>query len=91
VKAYDGLDAWRHSFLTSALGGSEWLASGFGRFNQEERDFFIHWIGSCLGSRSSVGQGVMKYSLRDWNSSISEKCLYVCPPEEEWFKLYKSR
>jgi hypothetical protein len=48
------VDEWRHSFLTSALGRSEWLASGFGRFNQEERDFVIRCVGSCLSSSLSV-------------------------------------
>jgi len=42
VNAYDDVDVWRYSILTSAIGGSEWLASGFGHFNQEERDFVIH-------------------------------------------------
>jgi hypothetical protein len=27
TKAYERLEVWRHAFLTSALDGSEWLAS----------------------------------------------------------------
>jgi hypothetical protein len=54
VKAHYGVEIWLHSFLASALGGGEWLASGFGRFNQEEIDLVIYGIGSYLCSRASV-------------------------------------
>jgi hypothetical protein len=31
MKAYGGVEVWRHSFLVSAIDGGEWSASQYGR------------------------------------------------------------
>jgi hypothetical protein len=37
VETYGGVEVQRHTFLTSAVGGGEWLASSPDHFNPEER------------------------------------------------------
>jgi len=55
IKAYRGVEAWFHSFLTSALDGDEWLASRTGRFapGKEPRYSFNRRLGA------TAGQGIM--------------------------------
>jgi hypothetical protein len=54
MKAYGGVDVYIHIFLTSALGGGEWSASGPGRFTPEERAPGTYWIGACVGPRACL-------------------------------------
>jgi hypothetical protein len=54
MKAYRGVGVLIHVFLTSALGGDEWLASRPGRFTTEERAPRTHWIGGRVGPRTGV-------------------------------------
>jgi hypothetical protein len=46
MKVYCGVDVWLHAFLTSAIGGGEWLASRPDRFVPRERPSGTNWIGS---------------------------------------------
>ena len=86
VKAYDGVDVWRHSFLTSALGGSVWLALGFGRFNQEERDFVIHWIWGCLDTWDTWDTWDTKLCsiVLKGDTAGSVKSAYICLSTRRW-------
>jgi hypothetical protein len=52
MKAYEGVDAYSHIFLTSALAGGEWSASCPGRFTPGERATGTHWIGGCVDPRA---------------------------------------
>jgi hypothetical protein len=49
MKTYGGVDVLTHVFLTSALAGSEWLASRPGRFTPG-----THWIGGWVGPRAGL-------------------------------------
>jgi hypothetical protein len=57
---YGGVEAYLHAFLTSALDGDEWLASGLGRFILGERPAGTHWIGGWVGTRASLLDAVAK-------------------------------
>jgi hypothetical protein len=48
TKAYWGMEVQFHAFLTSALDGSEWSASGTGRFTPRKRDPGTPWIGGYV-------------------------------------------
>jgi hypothetical protein len=52
MKAYEGVAAFIHAFLTWELVGGEWSASRTGRFTPEERDTGIHWIRGWVGPRT---------------------------------------
>jgi hypothetical protein len=54
MKAVGGVDVQSHIFLTSALAGGEWSASGLGRFTPGERDPGTHWIGGCVGPSTGL-------------------------------------
>jgi hypothetical protein len=54
MKAYWGVDVKMHIFLTSALAGGEWSASGPCRFITEERAPGTHWIGSWVDPRARL-------------------------------------
>jgi hypothetical protein len=49
MKAYGGVDVEIHIFLTSALAGGEWSASGPGRFT-----LGTHWIGGLVDPRAGL-------------------------------------
>jgi hypothetical protein len=38
------------TFLTSTVGGGEWLEPHFGMFSHSETAFISHWIGGWLGN-----------------------------------------
>jgi hypothetical protein len=54
MKAYGGVDAYIHIFLTSALVGGEWLASLHGRFTPGEKAPGTHWIGGWVDPRAGL-------------------------------------
>jgi hypothetical protein len=54
MKAYGGVDALTHIFLTSALVGGELSASHPGRFTLGERGRSTHWIGGSVNPRAGV-------------------------------------
>jgi hypothetical protein len=54
MKAYGGVDVYIHIFLTSALVGGEWSASGPGHFTPGERASGTHWIGGWVGPRATL-------------------------------------
>jgi hypothetical protein len=54
MKAYRGVDVQIHIFLTSALVGGEWSASGTGHFTSGERIPYTHWIGDWVGPRTDL-------------------------------------
>jgi hypothetical protein len=54
TKTYGGVEVQFHVFLTSALGGGEWLASRPGRFTSGERVPYTHWTGSWMDPRASL-------------------------------------
>jgi hypothetical protein len=49
MKAYRGMDAYTHIFLSSALAGVQWSATRPGRFAAGERATVAHWIGGWVG------------------------------------------
>jgi hypothetical protein len=53
MKAYGGVDAYIHIFLTSVLGG-QWSDSCSGRFTPGERAPGTHWIGGWVGHRTGL-------------------------------------
>ena len=50
---YGGVDVKLYSFLTSALGGREWSASGNGRFTPKNNPL-TPWTGEWVGPRAGV-------------------------------------
>jgi hypothetical protein len=52
MKAYWWVEAYLHSYLTSALDGGEWWASRPGRFSPRERAPGTYWIGGWVGPRA---------------------------------------
>jgi hypothetical protein len=54
MKTYGGVEVYINIFLTSALVGSEWLASRPGRFTPKERAPGTHWIGDWVDPRTGV-------------------------------------
>jgi hypothetical protein len=63
IKAYKGIEAWLHSFLTSALDGDEWSASRSGRFalGKEPRYPFNRRLG---GPQSWSGHNVVIKTIK---------------------------
>jgi hypothetical protein len=59
-----GVEVWRHSFLTSALGGGKWLASWPGRFTPKERAPGTHWIGGWVDVRAGLDAVVKRQTAR---------------------------
>jgi hypothetical protein len=64
---------WRYSFthfLTSAVDGSEWSASRFGRFIPRETDPGTYWIGGWVGTRAVLDTVVKREIPRPrWESN----------------------
>jgi hypothetical protein len=54
MKAYGGVDAYIHIFLTSALVGGEWSTSRPGRFTPGERAPGTHLIGVWVDLRAGL-------------------------------------
>jgi hypothetical protein len=54
MTAYEGVDVLIHIFLTSALVGSECLASRPGRYIPDERAPGTHWIGGWLDHKAGL-------------------------------------
>jgi hypothetical protein len=54
MRAYGGEDVRIHIFLTSALAGDEWSASGSGRFTPGERDPGSQWVGGWVDPRAGL-------------------------------------
>jgi hypothetical protein len=54
MKAYEGVDVWIHSFLTSALVAGESSASRPGRFTPGEGAPGTHWIGGWVDPRAGL-------------------------------------
>jgi hypothetical protein len=52
MKAYWGVAVQFHAFLTSALDGGEWSASGTGRFISRERAPVTYRMGGWVGPRA---------------------------------------
>jgi hypothetical protein len=63
MKAYGGVDAQSHIFLTSALVGGEWSASRPGRFTPGERAPETHWIGDWVGPRAGLDNLEKKFFI----------------------------
>jgi hypothetical protein len=53
-RAYGGVDAYIHIFLTLALAGGKWLASRPGRFTPEERAQGTHCTGGSVDPRGGL-------------------------------------
>jgi hypothetical protein len=74
MKAYWGMEIKLHTFLISALDGSEWSASRSGRLTTRETAPGTHWIGGCVGYRA-VPDAVVKRKIpspyRDSNPLLS--------------------
>jgi hypothetical protein len=51
MKTYGRVETQLHVFLTSAVGGGEWLASRSCSFTPGERVSDTRWIGGCVGPR----------------------------------------
>jgi len=54
IKTYRGVRVEHHAFLTSALNGDEWSASGPGRFTPGERTPSTHWMGGWVGTKAGL-------------------------------------
>jgi hypothetical protein len=54
MKVYGGVDVLVHIFLTSAVTGSEWLASRPCRFTRRKRDPGTHSIGGWMDPRAGL-------------------------------------
>jgi hypothetical protein len=70
MKAYWGVEVQLYYFLTSALDGSEWLASRTGRFTPKERAPVTHWIAGWVRPRAGLETVVKRKttnSCRDSN------------------------
>jgi hypothetical protein len=66
MKAYWVVEVYLHVFLTSEVGGGEWLASRPGRFTARERSPGTRWIGGWRGggqSRSGRGGEERKFQI----------------------------
>jgi hypothetical protein len=73
MKAYGGVDVQSHLLLTSALGGSEWSASRYGRFTSGERAPCTRSIRGWVGLRTCLDDMQKKEILpyRDSNTDPS--------------------
>jgi hypothetical protein len=54
MKTQGGVDVYIHIFLTLALTGGEWSASGPCRFTPRERAPCTHWIGGWVDPRAGL-------------------------------------
>jgi hypothetical protein len=57
MKAYWGVEAQLHAFLTLALDGGEWSASRPRPLYPRERAPRTHWIRGWVGSRAGLDTG----------------------------------
>jgi hypothetical protein len=62
MKAYWGVEAQFHAFLTSALDGGEWSVSCPGRLTPRERARRTHWIRGWVDPTASLEGGEEKNS-----------------------------
>jgi hypothetical protein len=70
MKMYEGLRVQLHAFLTSALGGGEWLASRPDRFTPGERAYRIRWTRGWVGLRAVLNtEKKKKYFIPIGNQS----------------------
>jgi hypothetical protein len=53
-KAYGRMEIQFHTFLITALDGSEWLASWRGYLTARERALSMHCIGDLMGPRGGL-------------------------------------
>jgi hypothetical protein len=76
MKVYWGVEAYLHTFLTSALGEGEWSASQPGRFTPRERAPGTRSIGGWVGPRTAL-DAVVKRGIpspcRDSNPDRPER------------------
>jgi hypothetical protein len=61
--AYGGVAVYIHIFLSSALAGGEWSASGPGHFTPEERVPGTHWKRVWVGPRAGLDDVVKEKFL----------------------------
>jgi hypothetical protein len=54
VKVYEGVELWRHSFLTSAVDGGEWSVARADRLILGERASSTPCIGGWVDPRASL-------------------------------------
>jgi hypothetical protein len=85
MKMYWGVEVELHTFLNSGLDGGEWSASLLGRFNPPgERTTGAHWIGGCVGPRTSldaVGEKKILIPCPESNPGRPARSLLAIPTE----------
>jgi hypothetical protein len=80
MKTYWGVELWPHTFLTSALDGSEWSASRPDRFTPGERDPGTNRIGCWVGPRAGLFTVVKRQIPNPYktiNICLSDACIFV--------------
>jgi len=89
MKAYEGVEIQLHSFLISALNGSEWSASRPGSTTSRERAPDIHWIGGLAGP-TAVLDAVTKRKnpCRESNPGLPTCSLVTKLAEISWILQY---
>jgi hypothetical protein len=65
----EGVEIIATPFLTSALVGDEWSASGPFRFTTGEMAPGTHWIGGCVGPRASLDAVEKRKIFHRWESN----------------------
>jgi hypothetical protein len=65
MRTYSGVEVELHTFLTSALDGSEWSVSCPSCFTPRIRALVTHWIGGWEGLRTWGGRARRKNSFFD--------------------------
>jgi hypothetical protein len=78
MKAYGVLEIQLQAFLTSTLGGGEWLFSRLGHFTHGEKALGTHWMGGWMGLRAgldAVAERKIPCPCRQSNPGRPARCL----------------